>query len=126
MDAGYIDDDGYVYITARDDDVINIAGHRISTMAIEDAVLRHPDLVDAVVFGVPDEAKGEVPLCFFIKKSSTAKASTKIGVEIIKMVREVIGPVAAFRLIASVEALPRTRSGNFFLFQFLYKINYDT
>lgn len=113
MDAGYIDENGYVYITARDDDVINVAGHRLSTMAIEDAALRHPDLADAVVFGVPEPAKGEVPLCLFIKKDSADKPTSKIGVEIIKIVRDIIGPVAAFRLVASVDALPRTRSGNF-------------
>lgn len=111
MDAGYKDENGYVFITARDDDIINVAGHRISTMALEDAVLRHPDVADAAVFGVPEPTKGEVPLCLYIMKDSTDKASTKIGVELIKIIREVIGPIASFRLVAPVSALPRTRSG---------------
>lgn len=112
MDAGYKDENGYIYITARDDDIINVAGHRISTMALEDAVLRHPDVVDAAVFGVPEATKGEVPLCLYIMNDTTDKASTKIGVELIKLIREVIGPIASFRLVAQVAALPRTRSGN--------------
>lgn len=111
MDAGYKDENGYVYITARDDDIINVAGHRISTMALEDAVLRHPDVADAAVFGVPEPTKGEVPLCLYIIKDDTAKASTKVSVELIKIIREVIGPIASFRLVAPVGALPRTRSG---------------
>lgn len=111
MDAGYKDENGYVYITARDDDIINVAGHRISTMALEDAVLRHPDVADAAVFGVPEPTKGEVPCCLYIIRDETAKLSTKISVELIKIIREVIGPIASFRLVAPVNALPRTRSG---------------
>lgn len=111
MDAGYKDENGYVYITARDDDIINVAGHRISTMALEDAVLRHIDVADAAVFGVPEPTKGEVPLCLYIIKDETAKTTTKISVELIKIIREVIGPIASFRLVAPVQALPRTRSG---------------
>lgn len=111
MDAGYKDENGYVYITARDDDVINVAGHRISTMGLEDAVLRHPDVADAAVFGVPEPTKGEVPLCLYVLKDNVAKTTTKISVELIKIIREVIGPIASFRLVASVDALPRTRSG---------------
>lgn len=108
-----MDENGYIYITARDDDIINVAGHRISTMALEDAVLRHPDVVDAAVFGVPEATKGEVPLCLYIMSDTTDKPSTKIGVELIKLIREVIGPIASFRLVAQVSALPRTRSGNY-------------
>lgn len=114
MDAGYIDESGYVYITARDDDVINVCGHRISTSALEDAVLRNPNVCDAAVFGVPESLKGEVPLCLYIMNDSTDKVSTKIDVELINIIREVIGPVASFRLVAPVTALPRTRSGNLF------------
>ena len=116
MDAGFIDENGYVYITARDDDVINISGHRISTSALEDAVLRNPNVGDAAVFGVPDATKGEVPLCLYIMNDSTDKVSTKIDVELINTIREVIGPVASFRLVAPVSAFPRTRSGNFSTF----------
>lgn len=122
MDAGYKDENGYVYITARDDDIINVAGHRISTMALEDAVLRHPDVIDAAVFGVPEPTKGEVPLCLYIMKDSTDKSFTKIGVELIKIIREVIGPIASFRLVAPVAALPRTRSGKPNQFQILFNL----
>ncbi|XP_055377836.1 acyl-CoA synthetase short-chain family member 3, mitochondrial isoform X2 [Condylostylus longicornis] len=99
MDAGYKDQNGYVYIVARDDDVINVAGHRIATSSLEDAVLRHHDIADAAVFGVPEPTKG------------TKKEATKISSEIIKIIRDVIGPIASFRLAAKVEGLPRTRSG---------------
>lgn len=112
MDAGYKDQNNYVFVTARDDDVINVAGHRISTFSIEDTVLRHPDVADAVVFGVPESTKGQVPLCLYITKEDTIKTTSKINVEIISLVREIIGPIAAFRLVASVNAFPRTRSGN--------------
>ena len=116
MDAGYKDENGYVFVTARDDDVINVAGHRISTSSLEDAVLRHPDVADAAVFGVPEPTKGEVPCCLFITKTSVTKCATKLSVEIIKIIREIIGPIASFRLVAKVSALPRTRSGNFGIF----------
>lgn len=70
MDAGYTDEYGYIYVTARDDDVINVAGHRISTSALEDVVLAHPDIADATVVGVPESTKGEVPLCLYVIKRS--------------------------------------------------------
>lgn len=111
MDAGYIDENGYVYVTARDDDVINVAGHRISTSSLEDAVLRHSDVADAAVFGVPENTKGQVPLCLYITKEGTTKSRAKICGEIISIIRDVIGPIASFRLVAPVNALPRTRSG---------------
>lgn len=112
MDAGYKDENGYIFVTARDDDVINVAGHRISTLSLEDAVLRHPDVADAAVFGVPEPTKGEVPLCLYITKDGTSKSATKLSVELIKIIREIIGPIASFKLVAPVETLPRTRSGN--------------
>lgn len=68
MDAGYIDEFGYIYVTARDDDVINVAGHRLSTSALEDVVLSHPDVVDTAVVGVPESSKGEIPLCLYVMK----------------------------------------------------------
>lgn len=68
MDAGYKDENGYVYVTARDDEVINVAGHRLSTAALEDVVLQHKDVADAAVIGVPEATKGEVPLCLFVMK----------------------------------------------------------
>lgn len=113
MDAGYKDENGYIFITARDDDVINVAGHRISTLSLEDAVLRHPDVADAAVFGVPEPTKGEVPCCLYIIKDDVVKAPTKLSVELIKIIREIIGPIASFKLVAAVDGLPRTRSGKF-------------
>lgn len=70
MDAGYIDEFGYIYVMARDDDVINVAGHRISTAALEDVILSHPDVADATVVGVPETTKGEIPACLFVMKRS--------------------------------------------------------
>lgn len=77
MDAGYIDEYGYVYVTARDDDVINVAGHRLSTSALEDVILAHPDISDATVVGVPEPTKGEVPLCLYVLKKSRYHYSIK-------------------------------------------------
>ncbi|XP_011204576.1 acyl-CoA synthetase short-chain family member 3, mitochondrial [Bactrocera dorsalis] len=111
MDAGYKDENDYIFVTARDDDVINVAGHRISTSSLEDAVLRHPDIVDAAVFGVPEATKGQVPLCLYIPKDNSKRTGAKLSLEIVKIIRDVVGPIAAFRLVAPVEALPRTRSG---------------
>ncbi|XP_021942773.1 acyl-CoA synthetase short-chain family member 3, mitochondrial isoform X2 [Zootermopsis nevadensis] len=111
MDAGFIDEHGYVYVMARDDDVINVAGHRLSTAALEDVVLSHPDVVDATVVGVPEPTKGEIPLCLFIMKDGARKTEPNIIKELIKMVRELIGPIAAFHVAAAVTGLPRTRSG---------------
>lgn len=71
MDAGYKDEYGYIYVVARDDDVINVSGHRLSTAAMEEVVLSHPDVVDAAVVGVPESAKGEIPVCLYVMKSST-------------------------------------------------------
>lgn len=113
MDAGYTDENDYIFVTARDDDVINVAGHRISTLSLEDAVLRHPDVADAAVFGVPESTKGEVPLCLYVTKDGVAKTGAKLSVELIKIIREVIGPIASFKLVAPVIALPRTRSGGY-------------
>lgn len=111
MDAGYRSKDGYIFVTARDDDVINVAGHRLSTSSLEDAILRHPDIADAAVFGVPEPTKGEVPCCLYVTKMNVHKTAAKLSVELIKIIREIIGPIASFRLVAPVEALPRTRSG---------------
>lgn len=91
MDAGYVDENGYVFVTARDDDVINVAGHRIATSSLEDAVLRHPDVADAAVFGVPEPTKGQVPLCLYVTKDGVDKPPAKLSVELIKIIRDVIG-----------------------------------
>lgn len=91
MDAGYKNENGYVFVTARDDDIINVAGHRISTSSLEDAILRHPDVADCAVFGVPENTKGEVPLCLYVTKDDMNKPEAKLSVELIKMIRDVIG-----------------------------------
>lgn len=91
MDAGYKDKSGYVFVTARDDDVINVAGHRISTSSLEDAILRHSDVADCAVFGVPEPTKGEVPLCLYVTRDDNEKPDAKISVELIKIIRDVIG-----------------------------------
>ncbi|XP_022172666.1 acyl-CoA synthetase short-chain family member 3, mitochondrial isoform X1 [Myzus persicae] len=111
MDAGYTDENGYIYVTARDDDVINVAGHRLSTSALEDVILSHPDVGDAAVFGVPETTKGEIPLCLYIKNKNCSKKEEDINNEIVQNVRDLIGPIASFHLCAPVKGLPRTRSG---------------
>ncbi|XP_059079645.1 acyl-CoA synthetase short-chain family member 3, mitochondrial-like [Tigriopus californicus] len=111
MDAGMQDEHGYVKVLARDDDVINVAGHRLSTSAIEEAIEEHEDVEEAVVIGVPDELKGQVPLALFIMRKDGHKTAKEISSEIVQMVRLSIGPVAAFKLSVAVTALPRTRSG---------------
>ncbi|XP_005178117.2 acyl-CoA synthetase short-chain family member 3, mitochondrial [Musca domestica] len=111
MDAGYKDENGYIFVTARADDIINVAGHRISTLALEDAVLRHSDVVDVAVFGVPEPTKGQVPMCLYVPREGCRKTPFKLSAEIIQKIREIVGPIASFRLVAPVKALPRTRSG---------------
>ncbi|KAK7873513.1 hypothetical protein R5R35_008775 [Gryllus longicercus] len=111
MDAGYIDENGYVFVTARDDDVINVAGHRLSTFALEDVVLSHPAVRDALVVGVPEPTKGDVPLCLFTVDPGVQKSEGEVCRELVVMVRELVGPIAAFRLCAAVRGLPRNRSG---------------
>lgn len=74
MDAGYVDEFGYVYVTARDDDVINVAGHRLSTAALENVIMGHPDVADATVVGVPEPTKGEVPFCFFVLRNGESSS----------------------------------------------------
>jgi propionyl-CoA synthetase len=91
MDAGYKNNSGYVFVTARDDDVINVAGHRISTSSLEDAILRHSDVADCAVFGVPEPTKGEVPLCLYVTRNDNEKPDAKLSVELIKIIRDVIG-----------------------------------
>ena len=111
MDAGIKDHDNYIHIKSRDDDVINVAGHRLSTLALEEAVLEHPEVVDAAVIGVPDDLKGEVPLALCILGKECQKNEEQIQKEVVQVVRKLIGPVAALRTCILVPALPRTRSG---------------
>ena len=110
-DAGYRDEDGYLFVMSRIDDVINVAGHRLSTGAIEEVLAGHPDVAECAVFGVADPLKGELPLGLAVLKAGVARPEAEIQRELIARVREAIGPVAAFKLVAVVPRLPKTRSG---------------
>ena len=110
-DAGTIDDDGYIYIMARTDDVINVAGHRLSTGAIEEVLANHPDVAECAVIGVSDKLKGQLPIGFVCLTSGVERKHTVIETECMEMVRSQIGPVASFKNVVVVDRLPKTRSG---------------
>ena len=110
-DAGMIDEDGYLYIMARTHDVINMAGHRLSTGAMEEILAGHPDIAECAVIGVTDQLKGQLPMGFVCLNKGCATSDEQIMKDCIKRVRETIGPVAAFKLVAVVDRLPKTRSG---------------
>ena len=110
-DAGYKDDDGYLFIMSRTDDIINVAGHRLSTGALEEVLASHPDVAECAVIGVADAIKGEVPVGLVVLKSGVARDGSTIIGELISAVREKIGPVASFKSAAIVKRLPKTRSG---------------
>lgn len=110
-DAGFKDEDGYVHIMARVDDIINVAGHRLSTGAMEEVLTNHPDVAECAVVGVADALKGEVPMGLLVLNSGVTRDSSAIVTEVIQMVRDQIGPVAAFKQAIVVERLPKTRSG---------------
>lgn len=110
-DAGYVDEEGYLFIMARTDDIINVAGHRLSTGAMEEAVANHPDVAECAVVGARDDVKGQLPLGFLILNSGVERPIKDIETEVIKLVRETIGPVAAFKHVVTVSRLPKTRSG---------------
>ncbi|MCC5992516.1 MAG: propionyl-CoA synthetase [Rhodobacteraceae bacterium] len=110
-DAGYMDEDGYIYIMARTDDVINVAGHRLSTGAMEEVLASHPDVAECAVIGVSDDLKGQLPLGFLCLNAGTTRDQSEIARECVKLVRDQIGPVAAFKLAVVVDRLPKTRSG---------------
>ena len=110
-DAGYKDTDGYVYVMSRTDDIINVAGHRLSTGGMEEVLAAHPDVAECAVLGIKDDLKGEVPCGFIVLKSGVSRAHAEIEKEIVALVREKIGPVAAFKLAITVPRLPKTRSG---------------
>ena len=110
-DAGYRDHDGYVYVMARTDDVINVAGHRLSTGQMEEVVAQHPDVAECAVIGVHDELKGQLPAGFIVLNSGVNRAPEEIEGEVVKHVRDGIGPVAAFKNVMTVQRLPKTRSG---------------
>ncbi len=110
-DAGMKDEDGYLYIMARTDDVINVAGHRLSTGAMEEVLTSHPDVAECAVIGVADELKGQLPMGFLCISKGVDRAPEAIIKECVKLVRDQIGPVAAFKLALVVDRLPKTRSG---------------
>lgn len=110
-DGGYIDEDGYVYVMGRMDDVINIAGHRLSTGAMEEIISNHPDVAECAVFGADDQLKGQLPVGLFVVKAGVTRDGEEIKQELVKMVRESIGPIACFRDAKQVVRLPKTRSG---------------
>ena len=110
-DAGYKDEDGYLWVMTRTDDIINVAGHRLSTGALEEVLAAHPDVAECAVLGVADEIKGEIPLGLVVLKAGVRRSSGEIVTELVHMVRERIGPVASFRVATVVKRLPKTRSG---------------
>jgi propionyl-CoA synthetase len=110
-DAGYLDDAGYVFVMARTDDIINVAGHRLSTGAMEEVLASHPDVAECAVIGVADELKGQLPVGFLVLKAGVERPYEEIVAEVVQMVRDRIGPVASFKTAAVVERLPKTRSG---------------
>jgi propionyl-CoA synthetase len=110
-DAGYIDDDGYLYIMARTDDVINVAGHRLSTGAMEEVLASHPDVAECAVIGVADQLKGQSPLGFLCLNAGTTKSDADVIAECVKLMRARIGPVADFKRALVIQRLPKTRSG---------------
>ena len=110
-DAGYKDADGYLYIMSRIDDIINVAGHRLSTGGMEEVLAGHADVAECAVLGVADQLKGELPMGFVVLKSGVERDGETIKKELVAKVRQEIGPVAAFKLVAVVARLPKTRSG---------------
>ena len=105
-DAGYVDEDGYVYVMSRTDDIINVAGHRLSTGSMEEVLASHPDVAECAVVGVHDELKGQIPMGFLVLKKGVDRDPRQIVTEVVQMIRQRIGPVAAFRT-----AVTKTRSG---------------
>ena len=110
-DAGFIDEDGYLFIMARTDDIINVAGHRLSTGAMEEVVAEHPDVAECAVIGMADQMKGQIPCGFVVLNHGVNRDSGEIEKEVVGLVRDRIGPVAAFKTVVTVKRLPKTRSG---------------
>ncbi|MFC4353372.1 propionyl-CoA synthetase [Fodinicurvata halophila] len=110
-DAGYMDKDGYIFVMGRTDDIINVAGHRLSTGAIEEALANHPDVAECAVIGVHDDLKGQLPVGFLVLNAGCARPVEDIEKEAVQYVRDGIGPVAAFKTALVVQRLPKTRSG---------------
>ena len=110
-DAGYKDEDGYLYIMSRTDDIINVAGHRLSTGGMEEVLAAHPDVAECAVMGIADSLKGQVPVGFVVLKAGSDRNEPELEKELVQMVRNEIGPVAAFKTAMIVKRLPKTRSG---------------
>ncbi len=110
-DAGYIDEEGYLFIMARTDDIINVAGHRLSTGGMEEVIAEHPDVAECAVIGIHDKLKGQLPLGFLVLNAGVTRDVGEIEAEVVSLVRQKIGPVAAFKQAIPVKRLPKTRSG---------------
>ncbi|WP_458248284.1 propionyl-CoA synthetase [Streptomyces sp. MAI_2237] len=110
-DSGHIDEDGYVFVMGRTDDVINVAGHRLSTGSMEEVLAAHPDVAECAVIGVADALKGQVPRGFVVLKAGTSRTESEVEAELVQLVRDRIGAVASLKSVAVVAALPKTRSG---------------
>ena len=110
-DAGHMDEDGYLWIMARTDDIINVAGHRLSTGSMEEVLSEHPDVAECAVIGIADKLKGQMPVGLVVLKTGVSKSSDDIQKECVKMIRDKIGPVAAFKTAIVIKRLPKTRSG---------------
>jgi propionyl-CoA synthetase len=110
-DAGHIDEDGYIWIMSRTDDIINVAGHRLSTGAIEEVLSEHQSVAECAVLGIADKLKGQLPIGLVVLKTGVKKDNETISKECVKMVRDTIGPVAAFKIVIIIKRLPKTRSG---------------
>ena len=110
-DAGFMDEDGYIFVMTRTDDIINVAGHRLSTGAMEEVLADHPDVAECAVIGVADQLKGQLPLGFLVLNAGCNRPHDEIVAEVVQMVRDRIGPVAAFKTATVVPRLPKTRSG---------------
>jgi len=110
-DAGFKDDDSYIFVMGRTDDIINVAGHRLSTGGMEEVLASHPDVAECAVLGVKDQLKGEVPCGFIVLKSGVNRPHGEIEKECVALIRDKIGPVAAFKIAITVARLPKTRSG---------------
>ena len=110
-DGGYIDEDGYVFVMGRMDDVINIAGHRLSTGAMEEVIATHPSVAECAVFGTDDQLKGQLPIGLVVLKAGAEQDPEALAADLVKMVRSQIGPIACYRETSIVARLPKTRSG---------------
>jgi len=110
-DAGYKDEDGYIFVMGRTDDIINVAGHRLSTGGMEEILASHPDVAECAVLGIKDAIKGEIPCGLLVLKAGVSRPPEEIEKEVVALVRDKLGPVAAFKLAVTVTRLPKTRSG---------------